>query len=76
MVSTVSPSQGLPPATGDGFVQVLVLDLCPFPQVVLQVDHKLHELKPPATRKMKYIVNHNLNPGLFRKHSYPIWSVN
>ena len=44
-----SPEQSAPPYLGDGFVQVLVLDFDPVPQVKLHVPYALQADHPPST---------------------------
>ena len=44
-----SPEQSAPPLLGDGFVQVLVLDFDPVPQVKLHVPYALQADHPPST---------------------------
>ena len=48
-VSVESPEQSAPPLLGAGFVQLLVLDFDPVPQVKLHVPYALQADHPPST---------------------------
>ena len=48
-VSVESPEQSAPPLLGAGFVQLLVLDFDPVPQVTLHVPYALQADHPPST---------------------------
>ena len=47
--SAISVEQSAPPLLGVGFVQLLVLDFDPVPQVTLHVTYELQADHPPAT---------------------------
>ena len=47
--SAISVEQSAPPLLGVGFVQLLVLDLDPVPQVTLHVTYELQADHPPST---------------------------
>ena len=47
--SAISVEQSAPPLLGVGFVQLLVLDFDPVPQVTLHVTYELQADHPPST---------------------------
>ena len=49
-VSDAEPSQLLPPPDGAGLLHVLVLDCCPVPQVLVQVEYSDHVAHMPLTK--------------------------
>ena len=53
MLSTIDPSQSLPPCKGAGFVHVLNRFLIPPPHVLLHVPNGVHSDQFPWTEEVK-----------------------